>query len=104
MVQPIETIHLPAIIPSGPDWPFHCAVRSEAEAVGLKSIEWVKSLNIYDEKVLQTFWKYRMDILVGWSLHTFSNALHLITYTDCVFPQQIMHGLYTIKRNTLKEM
>jgi len=94
MAQPTtpQTFRLPAVIPGGPDWPFHCAVREETEAVGLKSIEWVRSLNIYDEKVLQTFWKYRMDVLVGWS-YRHADPAHFESCMELMYAYWIIDDL-----------
>jgi len=62
---PSTYFRLPNLIP-GPEWEFRCPPHPLQEQATKEGLNWVRSLGIYDEKVLNRFAKYRIDVLVAW--------------------------------------
>lgn len=57
---------LPNLIP-GPEWPFKSPPHPLQQQMVREGLDWVRSLEIYNERILERFHKYRTDALVAWS-------------------------------------
>lgn len=66
MAPLVTYFRLPDIVP-GEEWPFSCPQNPQVAKANMESLEWLKSFGMHDQKALQKFSRYRIDVLVAWS-------------------------------------